>query len=264
MSLFKSINCNPLLFSCTISNICGNFNSSQNFYFSICFNIFTDIFVSSLSFLCYSSSFSFCFLFFFCKLAFFPAILCLLILCLFHREYFLSNISMQSQDFRSLLDMCIEIRKIVDGLPNLTIFLLMASDHPAKSFTADFEYIYFLTSGHFSLYVNWMARSTIPWPLGVFSLATVFQCHPSVEQLWRGFSFLTYTCLSSWLICEPSLHFPSFINQLQEIPHVGLHVSWRKRMAVTLLNDTRIYYTLQELTRPHLVLFIFQFHNCNF
>lgn len=195
MSLFKSMNCNPLLFSCIISNICGNFNSSQNFYFSICFNIFTDIFVSSLSFLCYSSSFSFCFLFFFCKLAFFPAILCLLILCLFPREYFLSNVSMQSQDFRSLLYMCIEIRKIVDGLPNLTIFLLMASDHPVKSFTADFEYIYFLTSGHFSFYINWMARSTIPWPLGVFSLATVFQCHPSVEQLWRGFSFLTCMCL---------------------------------------------------------------------
>lgn len=46
--------------------------------------------------------------------------------------------------------MCIEIRKIVDGLPNLIIFLLMASDHPAKSFTADFEYIYFLASSHFS------------------------------------------------------------------------------------------------------------------
>lgn len=108
MSLFKSINCNPFLFFCIISNICGNFNSLQNFYFSICFNIFTDIFVSSLSFLCYSiSSFSFCFHFFFCKLAFFPVILCLLILCLFHREYSLSNVSMQYQDFRSLLYICI-------------------------------------------------------------------------------------------------------------------------------------------------------------
>lgn len=111
ISLFKSINCNPFLFFCIISNICGNFNPSQNFYFSICFNIFTVIntdFLSPLCLFCITPSPHFpCFLFFFCKLVFFPVILCLLILCLFHREYSLSNVNMQYQDFRSLLYMCI-------------------------------------------------------------------------------------------------------------------------------------------------------------
>lgn len=135
----------------------------------------------------------------------------------------------------------------------------MASDHPAKSFTADFEYIYFLTSSHFSFYVNWMARSTIPWPLEYFPLPLSFSVIPSgtaVERLFLSNLHVSIKLAHLW-----TKFALSFLHRL-----VARDSPCRLTCELKEEDGRNIteWHTLQELTRPHLVLFIFQFHNCNF